>query len=389
MTESHTSAAPIPVAYVIAWLCVGAVAAMGFGLRAGTAMRPAPVVTTSPNAAPEGIAFADLPTAGRKSHHAATLVAGAQGQPIAFWFAGSREGASDVCILRSEFVNGRWSEAEPVLDAGLASALSRRWVVKLGNPVATRDAEGRLHLYVVSVTVGGWSGSRLLHFVSRDEGRTYASAEMVVLSPLLNVSTLVKSPALAGGDGVMLPVYHELATKRPLMVRLDDSGGVASAVRMGDRVGLLQPAVVPLRDGGYGCFLRHRRARPPRVQWQTSDDGDVWSHPTPLTIPNPNSAIAAAALPDGDIVLALNALDSNRNRLSLLVGDGRGGWREVCEPLAALVEVSYPALLAAPDALHVVCTYEREKIRHVRIPYAVLKQARADHPVIFPAPGAK
>lgn len=384
----------IPRASVLTWLGLGACAAVVSGIPVRPPLAPAGPVPAS--AAPAGAAVApagpgevlrgDLPTAGRASHHAATLLTGARGQPVAFWFAGSREGETDVCILRSEWDGRRWSDAVVALDAGRASALGRRWIRKLGNPVATRDAAGRLHLYVTTVTLGGWSGSRLLHCVSNDDGRTFVSGDMAVLSPLFNLSTLVKSPAVPANGALLLPVYHELFVKRPLMVALADDGGVASVSRMGCAAGVLQPAVVPLRDGGFGCFLRHRRIRPPRVQWQDSKDGRVWTDPVPLTIPNPNSAIAAAALPNGDIALALNAQDANRNRLSLLVGDGRGHWHEVCAPVTAPVEISYPALLAAPDALHLVCTYDRSRIVHIRVPYAALREVRDPGRATFAAP---
>ena len=36
-----------------------------------------------------------------------------------------------------------------------------RYIRKLGNPVVTRDAAGRIWLFYVSVSVGGWSGSAI------------------------------------------------------------------------------------------------------------------------------------------------------------------------------------------------------------------------------------
>lgn len=313
----------------------------------------------------------DLPSCGRDSHHAANLVEGADGRPLLFWFAGSREGATNVCIMRARLGAGGWSDFRPVLDAAGVSKLSHRWVRKLGNPVAWRGGDGKLHLYVTTVTAGGWSGSRIMHLVSPDDGLSFVSAESLVLSPFFNFSTLVKSPALGVAGVASLPVYHEFMYKMPVLLGLGADGGLFSAKRMGAASGLLQPAVTRLIDGSYLSCLRTTGARTPFVHTQTSRDGVDWADPKPCPLFNPGSAVALASLPDGRPVMAYNDSRSDRHTLRLAVADSAGTWRPVGPVLRAEGEFSYPTLLAGSDSLHLAFTRNRSGITHMSIPYSV------------------
>ena len=96
---------------------------------------------------------------------------------------------------------------------------------KLGNPVLHLDSRGRLHLFVVSVALGGWGTAHIDHAISHDGGRHFAEAERLRLSPLLNMSHLVRCPAVNLADGgFILPAYFEMGAKYPVMLRFDAEG---------------------------------------------------------------------------------------------------------------------------------------------------------------------
>ncbi len=332
----------------------------------------APQVSIPASFAP--IARHEVPDAGQPAHHAGHLVRGASGNPLLFWFAGSREGAADVRILRSSFNNGAWTTPEAVLTPQLASALCGRWIKKLGNPVAWRAPDGRLHLYVVAVSLGGWSGSRILHLDSDDDGRTFASGRIQVLSPFLNFSTLVKSPAIALNGKTYLPVYHEFIRKNSLLTELNRHGEMRTAHRFCQQDDVLQPAVVKLGENAYLAVHRKAGDLPDHVFEQTSRDGEHWTPACPGDLPNPGSAVALATLPDGRAVIAFNDAESDRKTLRLAVRDAAGHWRRTGPVINSAGEVSYPTLLSGPDALHLVYTFDRKRLVHNSIPYAKLAE---------------
>ena len=125
---------------------------------AQTVKNTAPVKLTQPN-----LQIDWLPDTGAPSVHAASLIALKDGGIRAFWFAGSREGAPDVVINTSVFDPKvfRWSAPTVVMDrVGAEKGLSR-YIAKLGNPVPARMADGRMQLFFVTVSIGGWAGSSI------------------------------------------------------------------------------------------------------------------------------------------------------------------------------------------------------------------------------------
>ena len=102
-----------------------------------------------------------LPDTGAASVHAASLISLKDGAIRAFWFAGSREGASDVVINSAIYdsKSGAWSAPTVVMDRLAAEKGLSRYIAKLGNPVPSRTADGRLQLFFVTVSIGGWAGS--------------------------------------------------------------------------------------------------------------------------------------------------------------------------------------------------------------------------------------
>jgi len=257
-------------------------------------------------------------------------------------------------------------------------------VRKLGNPVVGRDSKGRLCLYFVSVSVGGWAGSAVNLMVSEDEGETWGPPRRLVASPFFNIGTLVKGVPLVFSDGAAgLPAYHELLGKFGELLRLDPEGHVIGKMRLSWGQSSLQPVIVPRSDKEAVGFMRYSGDPPNRiVMVRTGDGGAHWSPPVRTELPNPNSAIGSVLLSGGPLLLAFNNAAENREDLSLaLSADFANTWRIAHRfeggsgsPQAPVPEYSYPWIMQdrAGD-VHVLYTWGRSRIKHVRFNRAWLE----------------
>ena len=330
-----------------------------------------------------------LPDTGVPSVHAASLIALKDGAVRAFWFAGSREGAPDVVINTSVFDSqaSRWSAPTVVVDrVGAEKGLSR-YISKLGNPVPARMADGRMQLFFVTVSIGGWAGSSISSMISDDEGLTWGRPARLISSPLINLSTLVKSPAMLFVDGRLgLPAYHEWIGRFGEFLRVD-ANQVIDKRRMSSGRGAIQPAVFSDGPQEANAFFRQTRpsSKPKQIPTsETKDAGQTWVATKDLEIPNPNSALAALTLANGTRLMVLNNIETGRYRLVMVMRElSSPQWRvvQVLEDDASLLndqhrEFSYPYLISTNgEDAHLTYTWNRTKIKHVYFPAAWFKYA--------------
>ena len=331
-----------------------------------------------------------LPETAAPSVHAASLIALKDGAIRAFWFAGSREGAADV-VINSAVLDPKlshWSAPTVVMDRVSAEKGLSRYIAKLGNPVPARMADGRLQLFFVTVSIGGWAGSSISSVISDDEGLTWGNPQRLIGSPLINLSTLVKSPAIAFADGRLgLPAYHEWIGRFGEFLRLD-AGQVIDKRRMSSGRGAIQPLVFVNDAQDATAYFRQTRraglAKQVPVS-QTLNAGQSWQSDADLPIANPNSAVAGLRLNSGARILVLNNIEAGRYRLALMMADAKSSqWQviEVVEDDEALSEqrkeFSYPYLISADgNDAHLVYTWDRKKIRHRYFSGAWLKRAQS------------
>ena len=331
-----------------------------------------------------------LPETAAPSVHAASLIALKDGAIRAFWFAGSREGAADV-VINSAVLDPKlshWSAPTVVMDRVSAEKSLSRYIAKLGNPVPARMADGRLQLFFVTVSIGGWAGSSISSVISDDEGLTWGNPQRLIGSPLINLSTLVKSPAIAFADGRLgLPAYHEWIGRFGEFLRLD-AGQVIDKRRMSSGQGAIQPLVFVNDDQDATAYFRQTRGAGQAKQVpvsQTLNAGQSWQSDADLPIANPNSAVAGLRLNSGARILVLNNIEAGRYRLALMMADAKSSqWQviEVIEDDEALSEqrkeFSYPYLISADgNDAHLVYTWDRKKIRHRYFSGAWLKRAQS------------
>ena len=330
-----------------------------------------------------------LPDTGAPSVHAASLIALKDGGVRAFWFAGSREGAPDVVINTAVFdpQASRWSAPIVVMDrVGAEKGLSR-YIAKLGNPVPARMADGRMQLFFVTVSIGGWAGSSISSVISDDEGLTWGRPQRLISSPLINLSTLVKTPAISFADGRLgLPAYHEWIGRFGEFLRIDASQ-VIDKRRMSSGRGAIQPVVFSDGPQDASAFFRQTRSssQPKQIPVsETKDAGQSWVVTKDLEIPNPNSALAALTLANGTRLMVLNNIEAGRYRLVMVMRESNSTqWQvmQVLEDDESLAndqrrEFSYPYLISANgEDAHLAYTWDRKKIRHVYFPAAWFKHA--------------
>ncbi|MGH8477821.1 MAG: exo-alpha-sialidase, partial [Methylococcales bacterium] len=255
--------------------------------------------------------------------HAPSVVELDYGKLRAFWFAGSREGAGDVEIHSALFWRERqhWSNEHPVQTRLAVQSDLYRSIRKLGNPVAVKDPNGKVWLFFVSTSIGGWSTSSVNMTTSVNDGVTWAPVRRLISSPFFNLSTLVKTVPFFYRDGTMgLPIYHELFSKYGEILHLDMRGNVIEKLRLNDRWRTLQPLVLFNGKDQALALMRYSDQQRPRqaIQVVTQDGGQHWSEPIRSMLPNPDSAMAGIALGQGRMMVVINNTPVQRDDLTLM-----------------------------------------------------------------------
>lgn len=347
----------------------------------------------------------DLPAAGQKpvirsefisgglteEVHSATAVEMADGDIGVFWYAGRREGSSDVAIF-SRFLHkhggdqgtAAWSEIRRVTDRKESVVGLQRHVRKIGNPLAFYH-ENKLWLFYVTVPFGGWAVSSLNLIQSDDNGQSWSTPKRLVTSPFINISTLVKERAIVGADGsIFLPVYHQFIGKFAEVLRLDSRGEVLDKFRISHGRNAIQPVVLPTSQETAVVFLRNvTEDKDSAVMFSSTRDGGVnWQPMAALGLPNPNAAITGVSLDSpNELLLVFNNHEKERRDLTLahaknFQSDQPEEWQIIHEfenenrrdPGADKLHnlYSYPFLIKTREGdFHLFYSWQRKYIKHV------------------------
>ncbi len=307
--------------------------------------------------------------------HASSLLAMPATGPsvlLAFWFAGERESAADVQIAASSFdrATQQWSAARFVVNRHAVAEQLGFGLRRLGNPVAWRDKQGRIHLFVVATGLGGWASARILHLRQSNQGQDFAALSFEVdrvlpLSWLWNTSFLVRTAPLPLRDGGMvLPVHFEMGIKYPVALRFDASGEFLGMVRISSRNHLLQPTLLMATESHWLALMRDQRPAGKVAVAQTLDGGRSWADLPDLALHNPDSSVAGLGLATGRMFLAHNSSPNARSALDLSASSDGQNWVlvQALAHGAGHDEYSYPALAWADDSLWVSYTDQRQAI---------------------------
>lgn len=316
--------------------------------------------------------------------HAPSVVETKSGIILAVWYGGSREGSSDTRIFGAELKPGgkNWSQSRVLVDRHATASSVNLPIRRLGNPVVSRDPSGQLWLFFVSTSIGGWATSAINVMRSADDGRTWTRPKRLFTSPFLNISTLVKGAPVFFKDGTMgLPVYHEFLGKFAELLRIDRSGRVVSKVRLTWGRRALQPIIVPLAEQRGVALMRDSRDENGRVLLvRTNNGGQDWTPVEESSLPNPNSAVAAAKIGPKGLALVFNNSATSRSPLELAMSHDEGkSWRRVIgldqstggQPPGSLpnsTALDYPfAFCTRNGRLQIVFARGHRSIRHIVI----------------------
>lgn len=276
-----------------------------------------------------------IPNSNDYSVHASTIVAMPDQSLRAFWYGGTREGHRDVSIRTSRFDPGAstWSPDETVMTVAETQRAEKRFIKKLGNPVAMLDGDQKMWLFYVSVSLGGWSGASANYVTSTDQGETWSAPAKIVSSPFLNMCTQLKSRPFLYADGTIgLPTHHEMELNFSSIVRLDLDGNVLAKRRLSHGKTTMQPMPLIMDEENAVVLMRYHAGETPRAAPMTrsTDGGLNWSAIEPSAVPNHDSALTGLTLDDGTLLVACNDQTAGRSRLSLLISRNQGAsWQHI------------------------------------------------------------
>ncbi len=305
------------------------------------------------------------------SCHASTI-AETQGEFVAAWFGGDREGADNVGIWLSRLTPEGWTEPVEIADGSAENG--RRY--PCWNPVLFQPRRGPLVLfYKVGPRPSSWWGMMM---TSEDGGRTWSEPRRLpngFLGPIKNKPVEME-------DGTWICPSSEETPDSPSrwsvhFERTRDGGATwerSDAPQGAEPLDAIQPAVLTAAPDRLVAVGRTRQGR---VFFTASFDGGViWTPLQRTTVPNPNSGIDAVTLRDGRHLLVYNHTLRGRSPLNVALSHDGIAWTPVLTLENEPGEYSYPSVMQSADGLvHIVYTWKRERIRHV-----VLHPERLDLP---------
>ncbi len=280
-------------------------------------------------------------------NHAANLALLPDGTLTCVWFGGTMEGMGDISIYMSRLAPGatQWSQPEKMSDDPAKSEQ---------NPLIFNAPGGNVWLLYTSQTSGNQDGSVVKCRISTDGGRTFGEVRVLCDIP----GTFVRQPIVVNGAGTwLLPVFRCIGLPGERWTGDADTAGVLISRDAGkswamtevpDSIGAVHMNIVPLPDGEFVAFYRNRFAE--SVLSSRSRDGESWSAPEPIDLPNNNSSIQAVKLENGAIAMVYNhcnASMSDARRLSLydeIEGD------EPAAPVASAPSERRKAIWGVPRA---------------------------------------
>ena len=299
-----------------------------------------------------------------KSCHAATIAEASDGTLVAAWFAGTKEGASDVAIWASRLEKGAEQWTAPELVANADDETTPCW-----NPVLFQPKNGALYLcYKQGRRISEWQGVAV---VSHDCGRSWSERRVL---PEFFIGPVKNKPIELSDGSWLFPSSTEHNGWRvhfEFIPALDKTWLRTQAINSKEECGAIQPSILFHEDGRLQAICRNRDGNGKLWQTWSDDNGRTWSKLEPTTLPNPCSGTDAVTLQDGRQLLVYNHtnLTSGARRiLNVAISDDGVRWNAVAVLENAPGEYSYPAVIQSHDGtVHITYTWKRVKIAHVTL----------------------
>ncbi len=308
------------------------------------------------------------------SAHASNIVELRNGDFLASWFGGSREGAPDVAIWSARRVKGKWSSP---------AVLVREPEIACYNPVIFYSKDGRLWFYYkFGPSPSTWSAGRRW---SDDDGVTWSPVEHLpagLYGPIRTKPLVLDNGVIVSGSSV-----ESYGTWACWIERSGDNGKTWRRIGPitvpssypnqagGARpYGIIQPSVIRVSGEHLRLYARSTTQIGSICIADSMDNGLSWTAARKLDLPNPNSGIDAVRLKDGRTVVAFNNSQTQRTPLNLAVSDDAEHFH-LCKTLEnGPGEFSYPSIAQARAGdLVVTYTWNRKRIRFRKIPLQDIK----------------
>lgn len=326
------------------------------------------------------VPHADRPFASCHASHLAVLP---DGDVLAVWFAGSKEGADDVAIWCARRHEGRWQQPY---------VLAEEEALPHWNPVLHRKDDGELQLYYkVGRLIKHWY---TLIKTSKDQGLTWSDPVEIVAGdrggrgPVRNKMVVLSDGAwlapASTEDGIWQafvdrstdqgnswiaspPIRIEGVTEAAITAVTDSNVPVSPQSFIGR--GVIQPTLWESTPGQVHMLLRSSEGRIYRSD--STDGGRTWCAAYPTVLPNNNSGIDVVKLEDSTLVLVYNPVGINWGPRSPLVlsasRDNGHTWSDGFVLEEGEGEFSYPAIIAESGRLYVAYTCKRESIAYCEL----------------------
>ncbi|MBR2460086.1 MAG: exo-alpha-sialidase [Clostridia bacterium] len=308
------------------------------------------------------------------SCHASTILKLKDGTLLAAWFAGQREGATDVTIWFSRKVNGAWVAPEvAVPNIG----------IQCWNPVLFQRDEDTVWLFYKRG--GCCSVWRTMLTVSKDSGKTWSEPTELTEDRSSIGRGPVKNKVLVTRSGnILAPASIEQGPWRCFIDHFDgekwsmkaipaptEPENVAQADGEDNRkgIGMIQPTLWEHPKGHIHALMRTNRGLIYRSD--SDDDGLTWSVARPTDMANNNSGIDCVRADDGNVYLLCNPVSKDwgeRSPLTMFVSRDNGdSFEKLLDLETEKGEFSYPAVIAEGNRLYITYTWRRKRIAFAEI----------------------
>ena len=290
--------------------------------------------------------------------HASTIAAFA-GALYAAWFGGTKEGHADVGIWLSRRAGGAWSQP-----ACMARGSTPHW-----NPVLFAFGDKLFLYYKKGGSVPDWHTCyRVLEGGVWSEERVLVPGDVGGRGPVKNKPILLRDGTICAPASIERRRKPLIGQRWRAFADLSGDGLEWHAQKpIPAGVNLIQPT---LWESGAGLHALLRSNAGAVYRSDSFDGGITWRKAYATALPNNNSGIDAVYI-DGRLYVIYNPVKKNwgpRTPLVLSMSQDNGeSWGETITLEDAPGEYSYPSIIAADGALHMVYTHRRRGIAYAEV----------------------
>ena len=298
----------------------------------------------------------DLKRAPTPECHASTILKLKNGDLLAAWFGGTKEGEPDVRIWLSRRRNGVWEEPFMIRD-GIAWT---HW-----NPVLFETKDGKILLFYKSGSdrIPTW---KTYLVTSTNGGESFGEARELVAGDVGGRGPVKNKPIYLSDGTLIAPASIETETQWYPMVDIShDDGNTWHAVTIpmpqNSDAAVIQPTLWESSAGTVHALMRSKQ----ECIWRSdsNDFGKTWCTAYATALPNNNSGLDLTKLSDGTLTLVSNPVTKRRYPLTLAFSKDNGeSFGKVLTLEDDIGEFSYPAIIADGDRLYITYTYNRKGI---------------------------